>query len=67
MAARFTLNGSSFTPYGWTVCLWSLIVVFQVLTYARRALQHANTPIVWLSYLGSQPDSSRLDMQIHST
>lgn len=35
--ARLTLNGSSFTLYGWTVCLWSLVGVFQVLTSANNS------------------------------
>lgn len=54
----------TFTPYGWLVCVWVLIVSFQVPVLIPR-ITHISPRLlisVWISYFGPKSNSGDLDL-----
>ena len=61
--SRRPLSGQAFTAFGWFVCIWVLVLAFQVSTSYCHLTAELTSVVVWLSYIRPQPDTSRAYMQ----
>jgi hypothetical protein len=61
-----TTTKRTFKPYGWLVCNWVLVASFQVfvspVSVQSLLVTYISLSLVWISYLGSQSNSSRINL-----